>query len=362
MQRNNTPVLLITIVLGVLALGATLYLMMGRSAGPGPGPSPEAAAPTPVPAARWVAINDIPPRTTVDSTMLRRVTEAGAAPADAITSFDQLRGQITKERIRRGETVLLSSFNPSLQRKVPANIEIPTGYRAVAIWVDPAQTAAGLVDVGDRVDVIANHKLQYDKAPRQFIIGAQQFTAARTIAQNLLVLGVDESIKAPAPTPTPVPGAAAEAPGPPPPPTPVPVAGSNTRIRVLLAAPPEIASRLVAANDQGVLHVTIRNPNDGDQAPLPETREYPSRLFTAAPDKTTTSVAKSVTDTYKSFTKEMSDTYKQSLGVGSNQPNMPPVQPVQPTTGTDTSIPVPDEKEITVVRGTEKTRVLVPRR
>lgn len=360
MQRNNTPVLLITIVLGVLALGATLYMMMGRSAGPGPGPSPEAAVPTPTPAARWVAINDIPPRTSVDTTMLRRVTASGAVPADAISSFDQLRGQITKERIRRGETVLLSSFNPTLSRRVPANIEIPTGYRAVAIWVDPSQTAAGLVDAGDRVDVVATHKLQYDKGPRQYIIGAQQFTAARTIAQNLLVLGVDESIKAPAPTPTPVPGAPAEAPGPAPAPTPVPAPGS--RVRVLLAAPPEVASRLVAANDQGTLHVTIRNPNDGDQAPLPETREYPSRVYTAPADKTTTNVAKSVTDTYKSFTKEMSDTYKQSLGMGGNQPNMPPVQPVQPTTGTDTSIPVPDEKEITVVRGTEKTRVLVPRR
>ncbi|RYG73533.1 Flp pilus assembly protein CpaB [bacterium] len=362
MQRNNTPVLLITILLGVLALGATAFLMMGRSA-PAPDPAAVGPTPTPTPAVRWVAINDIPPRTVVNSTMIRREAQSGAVPAGAIGSLDDLRGQITNESIRRGETVLLSSFNPSLQRQVRANIEIPSGFRGVAIWVDPTQTAAGLVDAGDRVDIIANHKLSYDKAARQYVVGSTAFTAGRTIAQNLLVLGVDKSIEAPAPTPTPVPGAPAAAPGPPPAPTPAPPPSATSRTRVLLAAPPEIASRLVAANDQGTLHITIRNPNDGDQDQVPETREYPSRLYTAAPDKTTTNLATNLSKSYDKFTKDLTGVYKDSLKDGSGSVPVMPADPAaqQPVTPTDGAIS-PDEKEITVVRGTEKTRVLVPRR
>jgi Flp pilus assembly protein CpaB len=356
MQRNNTPVLLITVVLGVLALGATFFLMT-RGSGTAT-PPPTAAVPTPTPAARWVAISDIPPRTRVNSTMLRREAQSGPVPADAITSLDDIRGVITRERIGRGETVLRTSFNPTLRRQVAANFEIPSGFRAVAIWVDPDQTAAGLVDIGDRVDVIANHKLTYEKGARQLVVGAQSFTAARTIGQNLLVLGVDKSIKAPEPTPTPVPGAAAP---PPPPPTPVPAPGAIARTRILLAAPPEIASRLVAAADQGTLHVTIRNPSDGDQGAIPETREYPSRIYTQAPEKAAATLTNNLSKSYDKLTERIGNSFEKSMGTDSS---VPPLTVPQPTSGgpTDETTLAPAEKEITVVRGTEKTRVLVPRR
>ncbi len=361
MQRKS-PVLLVTILLGVLALGATAFLLLGPKPGPAaPLPGAVAAAPTPTPAptSRWVASRDIPPRTVISPAMMRRDYRSGAVPVGAITSLDDVSGKLTREPIGAGETVLLSSFTPRLQRAVDANIPIPTGYRGVAIWVDPDQTAAGLVDVGDRIDVIATHKLSYEKAPRQYLIGAAAFTAGRTIAQNLLVLGVDKSIKAPAPTPTPVPGAApAAAPTPVPPP-----AAPGTRTRVLVAALPDIAARLVAANDQGLLHVTIRNPSDGDAGLVPEAREYPSRLVTLPPEKTASTSG--------------------GAGDGSGsrgrtfervpQPLMPPISPVapaQPTTmppmtvppATGTAPTTPTGAEITVIRGTEKSLVSVPKR
>lgn len=356
MQRNNTPVLLITIVLGVLALGATAFFLLRPSAQP---PAPVAAVvPTPTPAALWVAARDIPPRTVINSTMLRQDYQSGAAPSGAITSLDQVRGMITKEPINVGEPVLVASFTPRIHRQIDANIPIPPNMRGVAIYVDPDQTAAGLVDVGDHVDVVVTNRLTYDKAPRQYVVGALNFTTGRTIAQNLQVLGVDRSIKAPAPTPTPVPGAPVAAAGPPPPPTPVPPpATPGTRTRVLLAAPADIAERLIAANDQGTLHITIRNPMDGDAGAVPEAREYPSRVYTApAPPS-----ASSGGGGRRTREPEMGPPPTFTGPGPATIPTLPP-----PATGTGTGGTGMGEeaasKEITVIRGTEKTRVIVPQR
>jgi hypothetical protein len=54
--------------------------------------------------------------------------------------------------------------------------------------LDPKQTAAGLVDVGDRIDVIANQKSDGDQAETpsnstRCIVGATEYTAGRTIAR-----------------------------------------------------------------------------------------------------------------------------------------------------------------------------------
>lgn len=371
--------MLATVALGVLALGATAYLIVGPKSGPSkPSGIAQAAVPTPTPSVRWVAARDIPPRTVISPAMMRRDFSSGAMPFGAVTSLDDVSGQLTREPIGAGETVLLTSFAPRLRRAVDANIPIPPGYRGVAIWVDPDQTAAGLIDVGDRIDVISTHKMTYEKAPRQYVLGASNFTAGRTIAQDLLVLGVDKSINAPAPTPTPAPGAApadgaapaAGGPPPPaPPPTPVPPVGpAGSRTRVLVAALPETAARLVASNDQGLLHITIRNPADGDVGQVPEAREYPSRLTTLPPEKTNPTVAAAERG-LRSMERASQNLTRAPLPM----PELPQIAPVMPVTPPAT-VPRPDNiggmavpaaplgKEITVIRGTEKTRVLVPQR
>ncbi len=364
MQRNS-PVLLVTILLGVLALGATAFFLLGPKSGPAPVAQAAGPTPTPKPVERWVASRDIPPRTLISSQMMRRDFASGAVPEGAITSLDDVRGQITKEPIGAGETVLLSSLTSRLQRKVPANISIPTGFRGVAIWVDPSQTAAGLVDVGDRIDVIATHKLTNTVTPTQRVVGAITFTAGRTIAQNLLVLGVDESIKAIAPTPTPVPGAAGGPPPPPPTPAP-PTSGGPTRTRVLVAATPDVAARLVAANDQGLLNVIIRNPQDGDAGLVPEAREYPSRVVVIAPPTNAGSGSGGSSRSSRG-NGERELPYVGSIPPRPQATQVPPMPMPYPKGpemgGPDMGAPdAPSTKEITVIRGTEKTRVIVPQR
>jgi len=398
MQPKLSPLLLATAALGVLALGGLAYNFLGNSS---PSPQPKAVAavagptPTVAPTIRWVAAQDIPPRTRITSAMLRRANVVGDVPKDAIKDPKDVQDELTNGTIPAGGTVTLAAFTPDLKRVVPANIAVPTGFRAVAIYVDPVSTAASLVDVGDSVDVIAVHKLSIDKEKNQFVQGALQFSAGRLIGTDLKVLAVDKSINAPLPTPTPAPGVEGAAPAPTSAPNPnAPGANANqpvSKIRVLLAAPVDIATRLVAAQDQGTLHITIRNPVDSDQALSPEAREYPSRTITQS----------DVNASAKQIGKAMGDGMKASLGSSrssrmNNEPPLPDmamsgIKPNGPLPGSENSIytnmpqsapmplpkiggggsgnggnsmtpPAPETHDITVIRGTEKTRVIVPSR
>jgi Flp pilus assembly protein CpaB len=396
MQPKRSPLLLATAALGVLALGGLAYIFLpggGQTPAPNPKGGRPVATPTPVPNVRWIAARDIPPRTRITRDMLAQAAIAGDVPPGAIKDLSDVQGELTNDPIARGETVTLTSFTPGLKRAVPANIEVPRGFRAVAIYVDPNSTAAGLVDVGDYVDVIAVHKLTVDKEKNQFVQGALQFSAGRLIGSDLKVLAVDKSLAAPTPTPatTPAAGAAGAAPAsapPPAPPAPPPPNVPAPKIRVILAAPVDTATRLVAAGDQGTLHITIRNPIDGDQTLSPEAREYPSRVVTQREVKTAG----------QQIGKAMGDGFRSSLGIGSggsrrlrdDAPPLPAMNPTPPLPlssfntampqtapaplppmgSTTPSLvpsvgsvpPVPKTRDITVIRGTEKTLVIVPAR
>ena len=399
-MQKKPPILPIAVGLGVLAVGGTAFLLSRGPAAPpataaGPGtPIALAAAPTPVPEMRYIANRDIPPRTVMTSDMLRRTAVSGPPTPNAITSLDDVRGMITNKAIHSGDAITRDSFIAPLGRAIPANFAIPSGFRAVAIYVNPMQTAAGLVDVGDRVDVIATQKLSFDKQPNQFIIGAKEFTTGRTIGTNLLVLAVEKSLEAPVvkPTPAPAPGATPAAPGAAPAaagalPTDAaaPPAGgtapAETRsdspekpagnIRVILAAPLEIASRLVAANEGGTLHVVVRNPLDGDAEASPETREYPSRTITVRQPTESGGNGGGRGSSggggdSPSFPIPELPPVTVSQNAGSSSP-MPMPVPATPSGGGEMTMPSgtgaePPMRDVMVVRGTEKTRVIVPKR
>ena len=370
MQPKLSPLLMATAALGVLALGGLGYVFLGNQGGasaPAPGAGAPAPTPTPVPSVQWVARYNIPPRTMVTADMLKRQTIAGKVPDGAITDLSQINGEITNDTIPYGQTVTLAAFTPGVKRVIPANFMIPTSYRAVAIYVDSNSTAAGLVDVGDHVDVIAVHRLTMEKSKDQMVVGALQFSSGRLVGTDLRVLAVDKSLDAPPPTPTPVPPPAGQAApaaenAPPPTPTPPPANGdrgaaSGGKTRVVLAAPVDVATRLVAAGDQGALHITIRNPADSDNTASPEAREYPSRLVTH----------KEVTAQAHDIGVSMAKGMKEGLGP---IPTMPPMGNIPLPPSTPMNIPVmptptpagPPTTDITVIRGTEKTRVLVPQR
>ncbi len=352
MQRNRLPIIGL-IIFGVLALGLTALALLGGNKGTTPAPAPVenasvAPAPAPTPSTKTVvAQTDIAPRTMITREMLTTM-DTPNAPAGAFTSLDQVVGRLASSPISANSPISSDNVTLPIQRKVPADFEVPQGLRAVAIYVDPAQTAAGLVDKGDHVDVIATYKMTIDKQDTdyytQVYTGSKAYTLSRTVAQNLLVIGVDPSLLAPPPTPVATPGQAALGAVTPPAATPTPTPGAPSKIRVLLAATPAIAERLVAANDAGTLHLTVRGANSSEQLAIGEAREYPTNLYNVRKKQTVSSGGAPV---------NVSSPPR-------SEPMMPsPVAPVTiPKEGP--SNPLPSGSQVTVIRGTDKTNVNVP--
>ncbi len=390
MARNNRPMIIGAIALGVIALFATLYTLLGGSPPANPNAANVAAqAPAAPTKTQFVAIRDIPPRTPLTPALFRQeAVPENEIPAGAITDLTSLSGMLSKQLIPQGGVATAAMATRSVQRVIDANFPIRPDMRAVAIYVDPVQTAAGLVDVGDHVDVIATHHFALVAAPNTRVEGAGQIATGRVIGQNLVVLAVEKSLAAAAAAPTPVPppaagaagapaagGAAAPVPGP----TPAPPPGSEVRTRVLLEAPIEVATRLVAAGEEGKLHIVIRNPSSFDHFPVPEAHEYPSHLValpptrpaaSAAPAASARTVSSSNSDSQGATRRRRSSESLSELNPPAPQlpiPDMHPVPPAQVSSGglPGPSAPVapqgPPENEVTVIRGTEKTRVLVPR-
>lgn len=391
MPRNNRPIIIGAAVLGALALGLTmLMLMRGGGSPPPPGPAPV----KPV-IKQIVAARAIPPRTLITREMLREETTEKLAPG-AVTNVNDAVGKLTTSQINSGAPIETTLYSTPLRRVIPANFAVPEGLRGVAVFVDPNSTAAGLVDAGDHVDVVVNHKGRLIKSDtettEQIISGPLEIVTGRTIAQDLLVLAVDKSLQAPAPTPIPPPGqpAAAGAPAPPPTPPPAPTpAGQVVKTRVLLAATPQVAERLVAANDSGTLHLLIRNPNSRERVTVAAATEYPTTTRTipkasyfdkrrAEAQANREKQARLQLDAIKEM-RESSRQDRLSTASGRNDnpptftgtpPSFPtPLPPFRANTNNnpprDYTLPrpaAPSGSEVTVIRGTEKTRVIVPAR
>ena len=357
---RNRPLIIALVVMGVLALGLTAMTMMnsGDSNTQTPDLNLAVATPTPAPviSRQVVAIRDIPPRTLITRAMVREEETDNPAPT-AFSSINDVVGKLSNaDSIQVGQPLEIGSVITPLQRVIPANFEVPAGLRAVAVYVDPNTTAAGLIDIGDRVDVIAIYKQSFDKQSteryEQIYVGSKNYTTSRTVAQDLLVLAVDPSIQKPPPVPTPSPAPGATPAAPPaagasatPSPTPVP-----TKVRVILATTPAGASRLVAAQDSGTLHLTIRNPNSREQQPVSDQREAPGRVV---------NVPKKVAKAPRAEAPAMNNA--QPI------PYIPPV-PVAPlnplpsgNSGASNPLPpVSSGSDVTVIRGTDKSRVTVP--
>ena len=367
---RNRPLIIALVVMGVLALGLTAITMKnsGNSNSNSTDPNLVVVAPTPTPkTTQVVAIRDIPPRTLITSAMVREEETDTPAPT-AFSSVNDVIGKLSNaDLIQARQPLEVGSIITPLQRVIPANFEVPAGLRAVAVFVDPNSTAAGLVDIGDRVDVISTNKQTFDKQDteryEQVYVGSKSYTEGRTVAQDLLVLAVDSSIQKPPPVPTPPPVAGAAPVAPPAPgtaatPTPTPVAA---KIRVVLATTPTVAARLVAAQDSGSLHLTIRNPNSREQQPVSDQRQSPGRVI---------NIPKRQVNTGGSGNRGGGNNFPVPMipppavnpgGRGLTPAEVPTLTSANPSIPAAVDLaPLPSGSDVTVIRGTDKSRVTVP--
>ena len=98
---------------------------------------------------------------------------------------DLLRGYAVREPIESGKAVMRSAIVGPGQRGFLAAV-LDRGKRAVTIRVGPATSHAGLVDPGDRVDVILSAEIQSTNRERSVL--------ARTIVEDVRVVAVDRRL------------------------------------------------------------------------------------------------------------------------------------------------------------------------
>ena len=96
-----------------------------------------------------------------------------------------LRGHVVREALAEGAPLTRSAVVGPGQRGFLAAVLRP-GARAVTIRVGPATSHAGLIDPGDRVDVILSAELAVD--------GGDRSVFARTIVEDVRVVAIDRQI------------------------------------------------------------------------------------------------------------------------------------------------------------------------
>lgn len=148
-------------------------------------------------------------------------------PEGAVLALADVDGKYARARLYAGEPILLAKLMDS--NKGSPTVTIPKGYRAVPVKVS-AETAGGLIQPGDRVDVLVILRKSAEV----------QETGTRTILRDVNVFAVD--------------GATERA---------VDEEGrARTLNTVMLLLKPQQAEGVMLAHELGRLFLTLRRPDD----------------------------------------------------------------------------------------------------
>ena len=131
--------------------------------------------------------------------------------------------------LRAGQTLLWTDLTTATRERITLSSRVPKGMRAMTISRTESDAFAGLLRPGDRVDVLLTR-------PKP---GAEQRIVTVPLLQNLLVLAVGDSVRAPhEPDPN----------------------GRRNGVSLLLTV--EQAALLAQAQRNGVLRLILRNADD----------------------------------------------------------------------------------------------------
>jgi pilus assembly protein CpaB len=172
-----------------------------------------------------VASQDIPARIRITAAMFHTETRpANALEPDAISNPDQAVGSLALITIPSGSQLTSSQIGNNVPSALPVRLE--PGMRAVSIPIDRVKGVSGMIEPGDRVDVIA---IPPNKQK------------AVTIFRGLLVLAVGTELENASATPSPQ------------------EEGSAT---VTLAVNPKQADLLAWADSNATLRLALRSPRE----------------------------------------------------------------------------------------------------
>ena len=236
------------VLFGVVPVVVAFFValsFLGQQEAPPPPEDPEivvekeAPPPPPEPEYRVVlsAARDLPVGTLIGRGDLRRLDlDISVAPGEFIAleedaSLRDYYGFAAREAVPAGTPIARAALIGPHQNGFLATVLRP-GTRAVTIRVGQATSRAGLVDPGDRVDVILSAELRVgEQSPEVF---------ARTIVEDVRVVGVDNRVAGAAP-------------------------GDPTITTVTLEVSPPDGDRLVLAGHEGQLSISVRALVPADQ-------------------------------------------------------------------------------------------------
>ncbi len=176
-----------------------------------------------------VANQNIPARIPITAAMFSVETRPRSkVDPDVLTDPKMINGQLALIGMPAGS--LLTASKIGTPADVGLSVRLKPGQRAMSISVDPVKDVSGLIQPGDRVDVLA-------QGPR---IGNSVQPAA-TILRGILVLAMGVALETAGATPSPV---------------------AQSASTVTLAVTPAQADTLMTADQNAVLRLALRSPKE----------------------------------------------------------------------------------------------------
>lgn len=207
------------------------------------------------------AVQDIPSGTQILPGMVQETTvyETDVIPS-AVTTTDDVVGMYASASMYAGEQISSKKVTDQSASSSAASFsyKIPKGMRTVTIAIDPTTSVAGMLQVGDHVDIIATYqKAVTDRDGSDGDLSSGSETVTRFIADNIEVAALDQTIVRSE-------GSSEDGKD----------SSEQTYTTVTLFVTPDLAKALVYENATGSLVFTLRSP---DETENPDHEEFTAR-------------------------------------------------------------------------------------
>ncbi len=190
-----------------------------------------------------VAASDISARTTITNEMLKRVVvPASAAEPDALADPGPAVGSLALISIPAGAEVTASKVGRPADVGLP--VRLSPGMRAVSIQIDKVKGVSGMIEPGDRVDIIAIPPRQGNEPP-----------PAAAILRGIKVLAVGASLETTSATPSPQ---------------------EQNSTTVTLEVTPREADLIAMADTNATLRLALRSPREPLNSMPTEALRFPA--------------------------------------------------------------------------------------
>jgi pilus assembly protein CpaB len=185
----------------------------------------------------YVAARDIPARAALSDAYVKPVQRPpNEVDPHAVAAAAEFAGKYSLISIPAGSVITRSQIGASASAALPARL--PPGMRAVSISIDRVKGVAGLIQPGDRVDVIAVPPRVGNEIPQ-----------AAAILRGALVLAMGNEVETVSATPSPE--------------------NQNLTTVTLALTPPQV-DLLAAADINTTLRLALRSPKEPIRAYPPE--------------------------------------------------------------------------------------------